>query len=172
MRQHGILTANAGFLSEIVIVVATVVWLGAALDRWPEGAVALQVLGIGFLVWCGVQTLARRKHRVAGLDARGGLSSWYQSVVAMLCVTWLNPLVYLEVGLVAGSVSLGFADSMKAPFAVGLVLAAAVKFYGWTLFGRSLAGWLATTARMTWFNLASGSILLLMASGMVLHGMS
>lgn len=172
MRQHGFATATSGFLSEVLIVVATIAWLGSALDRLPDVAVALQVLGAGFLTWCGVRTLARRKLAVVVPDSRSKPTPLRQSVAMMLCVTWLNPLVYLEVGLVAGSVSLGFDDILKAPFALGLLLAAAIKFYGWTMFGRSLSTLLATTEKMAWFNLASGWVLLLMASGLVWHGMS
>lgn len=87
----------------------------------------------------------------------------------MLCVTWLNPLVYLEVGLVAGSVSLGFDSGAKASFAGGLLVASAIKFYGWTALGHALSVWLRIADRMAWFNLTSGSVLMLMAAALGRH---
>jgi L-lysine exporter family protein LysE/ArgO len=169
MRRHGFATATSGFLSEIAIVLATIAWLGTVLETAPQATVALQVLGIGFLVWCGVRTLQRRRHPVEGLGHDGSPISLRASVAAMLCVTWLNPLVYLEVGLVAGSASLGFDSGTKASFAVGLLAASAIKFYGWTALGRGLASWLCISDRMTWFNLTSGLVLIMMAAGLGLH---
>lgn len=49
-RRHGFVTATSGFLSEIVIVLATITWLGAALERAPEFAGLMQCLGVCFLV--------------------------------------------------------------------------------------------------------------------------
>lgn len=171
-RRHGFWTATSGFLSEIVIVVATITWLGAALDRAPESVFVLQALGVCFLVWCGARTLIRRRQGAEGLGVGAGLRSLRGSVAAMLCVTWLNPLVYLEVGLVAGSVSLGLDSGTKLSFAIGLLTASAIKFYGWTALGAILSAWLCRADRMTWFNLMSGSVLILMAAAVGWHGMA
>jgi L-lysine exporter family protein LysE/ArgO len=168
-RRHGFVTATSGFLSEIVIVLATIRWLGVALDRMPDYAVILQGLGVCFLVWCGARTLIHRRQEAEGVGFGAGLLSLRGSVAAMLCVTWLNPLVYLEVGLVAGSVSLGFDSGGKASFAVGLLVASAIKFYGWTALGHALSVWLSIADRMAWFNLTSGSVLMLMAAVLGWH---
>ena len=168
-QRHGLVTATSGFLSEIVIVLATITWLGAALDRAPQSAIVLQGLGAGFLVWCGTRTLIHRRQGTGHPGHGGRPLSLRGSVAAMLWVTWLNPLVYLEIGLVAGSVSLGFDAGTKASFAAGLLMASAIKFYGWTALGSGLSIWLSRADRMTWFNLVSGSVLILMAAGVGRH---
>jgi L-lysine exporter family protein LysE/ArgO len=170
--RYGLVTATSGFLSEIVIVLATITWLGGVLDRAPQSALVLQVLGVCFLVWCGGRSLIHRRQRAEGLCPSGSPLTLRGSVAAMLCVTWLNPLVYLEVGLVAGSVSLGFDSGAKSSFAVGLLVASAIKFYGWTALGSVLSAWLGKADRMTWFNLMSGSVLILMATALAWHSMA
>jgi L-lysine exporter family protein LysE/ArgO len=132
-------------------------------DR-PDLALALNALGTGFLIWCGVRTLlnAGVGHRaIDGINPRSSLRS---AVTSMLLVTWLNPLVFLEVGLIAGALSLGFHGVSKWAFAAGFLAASAMRFYGWSLLGQRLSPWLAQGDRMLQFNRGAGAVLLVIAT--------
>lgn len=170
VSAHGWATATTGYCSEIVIFLAAISSVGAILREQPDVALALNALGTGFLIWCGLKTLRSRGQRMDGLDRLCGGGSLRTAILGMLSVTWLNPLVFLEVGLIAGAFSLGFDGSSKVAFAAGFLAASAMRFYGWSLLGQRLGPWLRRGNRLHRFNTGAGAVLLLMAAMMILHG--
>ncbi|MCX7287578.1 MAG: LysE family transporter [Rhodobacterales bacterium] len=164
--------ATVGYCSEIVIFLAAVAWLAVILNRAPEAVLALYALGIAFLLWCGLRTLRRRDRRPDSVDPAQARSSLRREVLGMLSVTWFNPLVYLEVGLVAGTLAISQESSARAAFAAGFLGASALRFYGWSTIGQRLGPWLGQGARMTWFNTGSGIALILLAASMAWHGLA
>jgi L-lysine exporter family protein LysE/ArgO len=168
---RGWVTATVGYGSEIVIFLAAVTWLAAILRWAPEATAWLYAFGIAFLLWCALCTLHDRSRALGDLG-RGGSPSLRGEVLGMLAVTWLNPLVYLEVGLVAGTLAISRDGSTQFAFAAGFLAASATRFYGWAMVGQRLGPWLGQGDRMAWFNTGSGMILLLLAASMAWHGLT
>jgi L-lysine exporter family protein LysE/ArgO len=168
---RGWLTATVGYCSEIVIFLAAVTWLAAILRWAPESATGLYTLGIAFLLWCGLRTLLHRDRKPGSVSAPLAKPTLRREVLGMLSVTWLNPLVYLEVGLVVGTLAISQESQAQTAFAVGFLAASAVRFYGWSTVGQRLGPWLGRGQRMRWFNTGSGTILILLAASMAWHGM-
>ncbi|NJS38364.1 MAG: LysE family transporter [Rhodobacteraceae bacterium] len=167
---RGWVTATVGYSSEIVIFAAAVTWLAAILRLAPEISTWLYALGIAFLIWSALRTLRHRSRALGGFVKDGSRLSLKGEVLGMLSVTWLNPLVYLEVGLVAGTLALRQDGSAETAFAAGFLTASALRFYGWATVGQSLGPWLGQGDRMVWFNIGSGMVLMCLAAGMAWHG--
>lgn len=169
---RGWVTATVGYASEIVIFLAAVFWLAAILQQAPDAVTWLYGLGIAFLLWCAWRTLQDRKRAMVGVGKTGDNQSLRSEVLGMLSVTWLNPLVYLEVGLVAGTLAISREGSAETAFAAGFLTASAIRFYGWATVGQRLGPWLGRGDRMAWFNIGSGVVLLLLAASMAWHGLT
>jgi L-lysine exporter family protein LysE/ArgO len=142
------------------------------LHRAPELVTGLYALGVAFLIWCGARTLHNRNRATGGLGAAGACPSLRAEILGMLTVTWLNPLVYLEVGLVAGTLAISQESGAQTAFAAGFLAASAIRFYGWATVGQRLGPWLGQGDRMAWFNIGSGTLLLLIAASMAWHGLT
>jgi L-lysine exporter family protein LysE/ArgO len=163
--RHTGAVATTGYLSEVIVVSAGVLGLGSLLASAPAVAEALRFAGIMFLLWCGYKALASEggsafSSRVDGDSSRG------RAILSMLAVTWLNPLVYVEVLFLSGVLSTAFEPSTRVFFAVGLLAASAVRFYGWSFAGWLLAPLFARSDRRRAFDRASG-LLLLAAAGLL-----
>jgi L-lysine exporter family protein LysE/ArgO len=82
-----------------------------------------------------------------------------KAVLPMLVVTWLNPLVHLEVVVLPGALSAASDGIRRLVFFAAYLMAAAIRFYGLTLDGRAAAPWLSRPARRSQFDLAAGTLL-------------
>lgn len=170
--RHCWWAAGSGYLSDVVIFLGAMLTIDAVLQAAPEVANMLEVLGIGFLVWCGLRALSGRGEHPLGGTAQLAEQSAGASVMQMLSVSWLNPLVYLEVGLVAGSVSLGFDGTAKAAFGAGYLGAAAAKYFAWTIIGRQFRAWPRPAGWVGRFNTLSALMLFAVAATMAWHGVA
>ena len=155
--------ATTAFLSEILLVAAGIGGLGLSLAASPAATFLLQAAGAAFVAWWGVGTLRRRGN--SPLDRpQGPSSSLPRSILAMLGVTWLNPLAYIEVVFMLGIMT---ADSATAPslaLGAGFLLASALKFSGLAMLARRFAALFAAPRIRRRFDLLSGSILLAIAA--------
>jgi L-lysine exporter family protein LysE/ArgO len=161
-RRHAGTVATTGYLSEVIVVAVGVLGLGSILANTPGLAETLQLAGIAFLLWCawrGLTTVGL----AAPAEAGNVKVSRRRAIVSMLAVTWLNPLVYLEVLFLTGVLSTAFEPSTRLSFAGGFLAASAVRFYGWSFAGRLLAPLFRRSDRRRAFDRASGTILLLAA---------
>jgi L-lysine exporter family protein LysE/ArgO len=146
-RSHGWTIATVGLVSEIVIVLAGPMGFGQALAAAPDLSRFLQVLGIAFVGWCGLNALIRRSDDLLPIGDGAPQGTRGKAIVSMLVVTWLNPLVYLEVLVLLGALAANFEGTRRLAFFAGYLLAAAVKFYGLTFAGRAAAPWLGRRGR-------------------------
>lgn len=162
-RRHAGTVATTGLVSEIAIVTAGIAGLGAILTASPDIAAALRIAGVAFLLWCGVSALRRPSLGHGPLHAtdRGTRRS---AMLGMLAVTWLNPLVYVEVMLLVGVLSTGFGDVARIWFGAGFLAASAIRFYGWSAVGHLLAPVLSQPVPRRRFDLASGALLIVLAA--------
>ena len=167
-HRHGVTVATAGYVSEIAIAVAGVGGLGVLLAASPGAAAALQAMDVVFLAALGLRalaSLAREPTKLGGPEIR----SRGRSLLAMLIVTWLNPLVYVEVMLLVGVLSNGYGEAARGAFVLGFLMASAVKFYGWTWVGRRATRLLSDPRGSAAFDRASGALLLAAAGLLALH---
>lgn len=160
-NSHPLTVVTTGYVSEILIVAAGFFWVGTALAAAPALVLALRLLGIGFLVVCAVKAFRRRQSATAIADGpppREETRGW--AVIAMLAVTWLNPLAYLEVLFLVGILSYGFAGGERLLFTAGFLLASAIKFFGWSFVGRAATSWLVGPRREAQLDAIGGTSML------------
>jgi L-lysine exporter family protein LysE/ArgO len=169
-RDNTLLVASTGYVSEVILVIAGLLGFQSSLATHPDMMMAMHLLGIAFLVVYGANAIRRSCsrqqtapdetadcHHVHG-HTRG------HAVIAMLAVTWLNPLVYVEIVLLVGLVSSAFDTNIRLWFGAGFLVASAVRFYGWSLTGQLLRSWLGRPARRRQFAMISGCLLLVSAA--------
>jgi len=162
-RKHPAVVATVGYVSEILIVGAGVSGVGRALHAAPKLLLAMQLSGIAFLLWCAIRMLVPRGGpREADSDDHPS-ETLRQAVLSMLAVTWLNPLVYVEVMLLVGVLSAGFGEEARLSFAIGFLAASSLRFFGLPACGGLLAPQLRTARGRDAFNRIAGALLLLVA---------
>lgn len=165
-RDHTLLVASTGYLSEIILVSLGLLGFQSSLTAHPTAVMALHLLGILFLIVYGALAIRRslRRDLTTQDDARADDHTRRHAVLAILAVTWFNPLVYVEIVLLVGLVSSAFDDRVRFWFAAGFLLASAFRFYGWSLTGQLLRSFLAQPARRQQFAMISGCLLLCSAA--------
>jgi L-lysine exporter family protein LysE/ArgO len=164
LAQTPLLIATAGYLSEFLLVAAGLVSVGLIGRMAPVIEDVLRILGVGFLLWCGLSALLSRKPRILPQTAQATTTA--QALSSMLAVTWLNPLVYVEIVLLTGAVAASFEPQLRLWFAEGFLIASAFRFYGWAMIGRLLQRWLASHRNQRMFDVLAG--LFLIASAVLL----
>ena len=161
-RDNMLLVASIGYISEILLVGIGLTGFRASPDADPDITAALHLLGILFLVFYGVCAIRRGLQRPLATDDRmvASCRSRWNAAVSVLAVTWLNPLVYIEIVLLVGLVASAFDSRIRIWFGAGFLLASAVRFYGCSLTGQMLRSWLGHPARQRQFAMISGCLLL------------
>ncbi len=159
-RDHPVTVATTGYLSEVLIVTVGAIGLSESLRELTGLGLVLRLLGIAFLVWYGLYAIARRHQ--AAMPGREQIPrrSRQRAIRSMLVVTWLNPLVYVEVVFLLGIVASGFGHERRWWFVTGFLIASGLRFYGWSLAGSLLHPWLAVPRRRAQFSVLSGCLLL------------
>ena len=138
--------------------------VGSPVQAVPGLGEVLRALGVAFLLWCGITAITRNRGS-GGLDhGETPTRTRRQAILTMLSVTWLNPLVYVEVMFLVGVLSSGFGDLAKFWFGAGFLVASAIRFYGWSFAGRLLQKWITRPGRSEQFSLISGCLLLCAAA--------
>lgn len=168
-RSHPLFVASTGFVSEIALVSLGIGGLGTTIGQHPSISSALELSAVGFLIWCGMRSLARCFAAPVG-DAHGGMHQpRLRAVSAMLVVTWFNPLVWLEAVFLVGVLASGYGSGAQPSFAAGFLAASAVKFYGWGLIGMSLSDLMKRPSFRRHLDAVSGVALLLAAGFLSVH---
>ncbi|WP_313198628.1 LysE family transporter [Rhizobium sp.] len=165
LTKAPLLIATVGYLSEFLLVTAGLVSVGAVIRIAPVVDDMLRLLGIGFLLWCGLSSLLKR--RTDALSQTVGVTTTTRALSSMLAVTWLNPLVYIEIVFLTGAMAASFEPELRLWFAAGFLAASSLRFYGWTLMGRLLQHWLASPRNQRLFDIAAGLFLIASAALLV-----
>ena len=159
-RSHPLVVASTGYASEIALVGLGIGGLGVALARYPPACALMQTAAAGLLAWWGLRILLRLRRRTGGPALPAARESMPQAIRAMLVVTWLNPLAWLEAMFLVGVLSSGH-DALS--FAAGFLAASAIKFYGWSLAGMGLARHFAGGISLKLLDLVTGIVLIAVA---------
>jgi arginine exporter protein ArgO len=158
-------SATTSYLSDVVLAAAATGGVGAALADHPALASTLQILGVGFLLWCGGRSLMRARRPAGPARVRPGpVASRRAAATAMLSVCWLNPLFYVEGLLVVGALAADFEATPRLAFAAGILAAAALKNYGWVAVGAAFGRRLSNPAVRRHFEAAAGAVLIVAAA--------
>lgn len=127
-RSHVGLVVAICATSDIVLILAGVVGIGAIVDRAGWLIDVVTWLGVAFLVWYGVGSLRRARHPEA-LDSSGRDTTTRRAIALQaLALTWLNPHVYLDTVVLLGSIAQTHGSTGRWWFAAGALIASVAWF--------------------------------------------
>lgn len=138
-REHLLLIALICALSDALLITLGVAGLGALIERTPMLLDLTRYAGAAFLltygamaakrVWLGQSLVVESQTHVTRLAA----------VVTCLCLTYLNPHVYLDTVLLLGSLANQHGDSGRWVFGAGAILSSFVWFFALSFGARFLS---------------------------------
>ncbi|WP_182524914.1 LysE/ArgO family amino acid transporter [Nocardioides dongkuii] len=142
-REHVAVVVAVCAVSDLVLILAGVAGIGTVVEEAPIVIDVVRWLGVAFLTWYGVATLARARH-ASGLAADGGRSlSLRSATIRAVALTWLNPHVYLDTVLLVGSIANTHGPDGRWWFALGACAASLLWFSALGFGGRLLSPLLA-----------------------------
>ena len=128
-------------VSDIVLITAGTVGLGAAVAAHPGIVTVAKVVGGAYLVVLGLAAARRAWRPTASSltnDDAGRNRGMWAALGTALALTWLNPHTYLDTVLTLGSIANSHSDSRWA-FTVGACVASLVWFLALGLGARKVA---------------------------------
>ena len=144
-REHvGVVVAICA-ASDVVLITAGVAGIGTVVEHASWAIDVVRWLGVAFLTWYGVATLARagRTESLHAADGQAVPTRVAGVAGRAVALTWLNPHVYLDTVLLLGTVANHEGPTGRWWFALGACLASVLWFtglgYGARLAGRVLA---------------------------------
>lgn len=173
-REHVLAVVAICALSDVVLILTSILGTGAALAAAPWLLTAVRIGGALFLLSYAVFA-ARRAIRPApvGLtadeqapDARATRRSLLTAVATAVAVTWLNPHVYLDTVFLLGSIANTHGEARWA-FAAGAVTASVLWFFGLALGARLLSGVLGTPRAWRVFDALIAVVMIALGVGLV-----
>lgn len=167
MRAHVFVLCLICALADALLIVAGVAGLGSLVAQSPVLITGVTVGGALFLL--GYAALAfRRALRPGSLQAaRHGELDLGRAVMACLAFTFLNPHVYLDTVVLLGGLSAGFEGAARVFFGAGAVVASFVWFFALGYGARLLAPFFARPGSWRVLDTAIGTIMVLIALGLV-----
>lgn len=128
-RQHPFLVAGICAICDAVLISIGVAGLGGVIARSEFWTEIMAWGGAAFLIWYGFLSF-RNIFRDQSLKKDGSESrSRKQMIIFTLCVTLLNPHVYIDTVLLLGGVSAQFAsETARFYFALGAISASLLWF--------------------------------------------
>jgi L-lysine exporter family protein LysE/ArgO len=173
VRRHIGLVVAFCAAADALLMIAGVLGAGAALQAMPGLARALAWAGAAFLFAYGLRAFARALRPgtlSAGADAATASRGAVLAQVAAF--TLLNPHVYLDTMLLAGSIGAQQpAGAPRVAFVVGASAASAAWFALLGYGARLLAPWFARPAAWRVLDAIVGATMLAIAAGLVLHAL-
>lgn len=162
-RSHVVGVVAVCAVSDLVLIVAGVAGIGTIVDRAPLAIDVVRWLGVAFLTWYGLSSLARAR-RPETLDAGRTATESRRGVLARaVALTWLNPHVYLDTVLLLGSVASTHGEVGRWWFAAGAGTASVLWFTGLGFGARLLAPLLARPRAWQVLDVLIGVVMLAIA---------
>ncbi|KQR99710.1 amino acid transporter [Williamsia sp. Leaf354] len=122
-RTHVVPIVAVCAVSDLVLILAGVVGLGAVVSGHPGIVTVATVLGAGYVIVLGLMAARRSLAPTAiasgEVTSRSGSRSRWAAVGAALALTWLNPHVYLDTVLTLGAIANSHGPEGKWAFAIG-----------------------------------------------------
>ncbi|MFC7485492.1 LysE/ArgO family amino acid transporter [Knoellia sp. CPCC 206453] len=140
-RQHiGVVVAICA-ISDLALIVAGVVGVGALVQGHPTILRIVTVGGAAYLVWFGVRSLLAARHPKTLVA--GAPSAKTSAVATAFALTWLNPHVYLDTVLMLGNLSTSYGPTGRWWFGLGAGAASILWFTTLGYAARLASRWLA-----------------------------
>lgn len=115
-------------LSDIVLIAAGILGIGAVIAAAPVIVVAIRLAGAAFLLAYGVLAAKRAlKPGVLTADGQQGTLSLKAALITAVTLTWLNPHVYLDTVLLLGTLANQHGD-LRWWFGMGAALGSVLWF--------------------------------------------
>lgn len=133
----------------------------------PQIVPMLTWLGAAFLLYLTWQSISRAWQGKSSLHLAAGVTirSPWQTCVATLAITLLNPHVYLDTMVLIGSV--GNQQTQPFLFTLGASLASGVWFVSLTAWAPKLASVMKSKRHWQWFDYAMATLLLGVSASLV-----
>ena len=173
VRRHvGLIVAFCA-AADALLMIAGVLGAGAALQAAPGLARALAWAGAVFLFGYGLRAFARALRPGALSAAADAATASRGAVLAQVAAfTLLNPHVYLDTVMLAGSIGAQqAAGAPRAAFVVGAATASAAWFATLGYGARLLAPWFARPAAWRVLDAIVGATMLVIAVALVRHAL-
>lgn len=115
-------------LSDIVLIAAGILGIGAVITAAPVIVVAIRLAGAAFLLAYGVLAAKRAlKPGVLTADGQQGSLGLKAALITAVTLTWLNPHVYLDTVLLLGTLANQHGD-LRWWFGIGAALGSVLWF--------------------------------------------
>lgn len=130
-RNHHILAATLCFICDVALVLAGIYGTSALIN---SNEVVMKIItwgGVLFLCTYGVLSFkAAIKNSYESNKDKNSRKSKKAIIATTLAVTLLNPHVYVDTVMILGTVGSQFEGDARTSFAVGVILASLLWFYG------------------------------------------
>lgn len=128
-REHVLPVVAVCTASDIVLILAGVIGLGAVVTAHPQVVDLATFAGAGYLLVLAALA-GRRAMRPAAIDAGNAVAatSRWAAVGTAVALTWLNPHVYLDTVITLGAIANTHGSQSKWVFAAGACAASLLWF--------------------------------------------
>ncbi|EAP97938.1 L-lysine exporter family protein [Janibacter sp. HTCC2649] len=140
-RQHIGLVVAICAISDLALIGAGVVGVGALVQGHPTILRIVTVGGAAYLVWFGVRSLLAARHPKTLVA--GAPSAKTSAVATAFALTWLNPHVYLDTVLMLGNLSTSYGPTGRWWFGAGAGAASILWFTTLGYAARLASRWFA-----------------------------
>ncbi|MRI32934.1 hypothetical protein EOPP23_08045 [Endozoicomonas sp. OPT23] len=137
-REHHILAASICAVSDVFLIFAGVMGLGALIQGQPLLLSIARWGGAAYLILFGFMSLRKVFHTEQLVAEKALKASWQKVALATLAVTYLNPHVYLDTMILLGGIGAQYGEQ-RWLFVVGAATASLIWFYGLTFGAAKLA---------------------------------
>lgn len=139
-REHVLPVVAVCTASDIVLILAGVIGLGAVVTAHPQVFDLATFAGAGYLLVLAALA-ARRAMLPAAIDAGNAVAATgrWAAVSTAVALTWLNPHVYLDTVITLGAIANTYGSQSKWVFAAGACAASLLWFAALGFGSRKLA---------------------------------
>jgi L-lysine exporter family protein LysE/ArgO len=134
-----LLTVGVG--SDALLIALGILGVSAALQRVPQAQQLALWIGVALMLWHGVHALWRLK---AGSTSEKGEDGGRNDRAALLLVSLLNPVAWMDTVLVIGTTGAVLPSRLQLSYGLGAVTASLAWFLLLTLGARHSARWIAS----------------------------